>query len=185
MTINRRMARLAATGFRGCQRVVGGPRLGFVWVFVAMFSFFLLTSSGEPPWNDAQPLYATAEHLVETGEFGVPIPGRSGARVFPSHPILPMAIHIPGAWLAKMSRLGAPSDLHLGTRSYSYFARVIGSHVGPAAAGALAVVLFMRLLMFGGMSRGVGFVGAFALGVTTIFGFTPEARIPRSSKRVA
>src|SRR5215510_9249822 len=105
----------------------------FLAVFLAFFGFFLLTSSRERPWADAQPIYEVAEHLVEKGTLDVSVrwptdapPGRGG-RSFAFNPLLTSLIHVPGAALRSvvLSRwpASAAADLSLPW----------ACHVGPAA----------------------------------------------------
>jgi hypothetical protein len=118
------------------------PRFGAA-IFIAVFAFLLATSSREPAWGDAHPMWDVAEHLVngsiETSiRWPEDIPPGVGGKLYGIAPIGPSLAHVPGAALLAISHRAAPS--------YDPLVRPLATHVGPAALGALAAVLFFALL---------------------------------------
>ena len=140
-------------------------------LFLAVFSFFLAIQSREPPWNDAKPIHKAAVNFafhgrVDTSDAGVPVEKRTYAL----HPFLASAIHVPGALLQRLVVSRFPKDGEM--------ARTMTSHLGPAALGALAAVLFVRLCLF----LGLGFGASLASSVVLVMGTTVGiyARMPWS-----
>lgn len=118
------------------------------WViamFVAVFSWNLLTSSREPAWGDAHPMWDVAERLVNHGAIDIAVrwpedlpPGRNG-KTYGIAPLEPSLVHVPGAALASLGHAVAPS--------YDALVRPVATHLAPAALGALACVLMFLLLV--------------------------------------
>jgi len=114
-------------------------------IFVAVFFIYLLTSSREPAWGDSHGMWEVAERVVQHGEIDIhtrwpenlPL-GRDG-KIYCINPIGPSAVHMPG--VAMLSASHAISERH------DVLMRPIFTHVGPAALGALACVVFFLLLV--------------------------------------
>jgi len=131
-------------------------RWGQFGLFLAVFCFFLTVQSRELPWNDAKPIYAAAMNFAFHGRVdasGDNVP--KGKRTYDVHPFLASGIHVPGALFQRLLVSRFPQDTAL--------AKIVSSHLGPAALGGLAAVLFVRLCLFlgwvgrqPGVQRGVG-----------------------------
>lgn len=113
-------------------------------IFVAVFAFYLATSSREPAWGDARGMWAVADHLIARQSIAIDhrwpddIPAGRHGKYYGIAPIGPSLIHLPGAALAQASHAAAPR--------YDALVRPLATHVGPAALGALACVLLFQLL---------------------------------------
>src|SRR5262245_11798360 len=114
----------------------GGFRGWSIAIFVAVFSFYLLTSSREPAWGDWRPMWEVADRLVQ--HFAIDIktrwpddmpPGRDG-KTYGITPIGPPLMHVPGAALTAVLHQAAPQQGAL--------LRPLFTHLAPAALGALA-----------------------------------------------
>jgi hypothetical protein len=113
-------------------------------IWIAVFGCYLLTSSREPAWGDAHPMWEVAEHLV-AGE-GIAIKtrwpediplGRDG-KIYGITPIGPPLVLVPGAAITALAHRFTPANEPL--------VRPLATHLAPAALGALAAVLFFLLL---------------------------------------
>jgi hypothetical protein len=113
-------------------------------IFIAVFGFYMLTSSREPAWGDAHPMWEVAERLVAGGHIDIKtrwpedIPLGRDNKIYGIAPIGPAVMHVPGAALAALSHRFARDDDTL--------VRPLATHLGPSALGALAAVLFFLLL---------------------------------------
>src|SRR5688572_13583600 len=113
-------------------------------IFVAVFGLYMLTSSREPAWGDARSMWEVADRLVQHGAIDIKtrwpddIPTGRGGKTYGITPIGPSLAHVPGAALAATSHLIDPK--------HDVLLRPIFTHVGPAALGALACLLFFALL---------------------------------------
>jgi hypothetical protein len=140
-------------------------------LFLAVFCFFLTVQSREPPWNDAKPIYAAATNFAFHGRVdasGETVP--KGKRTYDVHPFLASAIHVPGALFQRLLLSRFPQDVAL--------AKIVSSHLGPAALGGLAAVLFVRLCLFLGLGLGASLVSSVVLVMGTMVGV--YARVPWS-----
>src|SRR5258706_8945580 len=114
-------------------------------IFVAVFGFYMLTSSREPAWGDAHPMWEVAARIVETGGIDIKtrwpddIPPGPDGKIYGIAAIGDALPHVPGAAVAALSHRIAPSQDAL--------VRPLATHVAPAALGALAAVLFFLLLL--------------------------------------
>ena len=113
-------------------------------IFVAVFSFNMLSSSREPAWGDAHGMWEVAEHLLTRQAIDISIrwpedipPGRNG-KYYGIAPIGPSLVHLPGVALADLGHAVAPS--------YDPLVRPLATHLAPSALGALACVVFFLLL---------------------------------------
>ena len=113
-------------------------------IWIAVFGCYLLTSSREPAWGDAHPMWEVAERLV-AGE-GIAIKtrwpedlplGRDG-KIYGITPIGPPLVLVPGAAITALAHRFTPANEPL--------VRPLATHLAPAALGALAAVLFFLLL---------------------------------------
>lgn len=117
-------------------------------IFVAVFSFYLLTTGREPAWGDAEPMVAVADAIVDHQGVAMAVrwpedlpPGPDG-RIYGIAPLGTALVHVPGAILTHL----APADqLPLVTP--------LAAHLAPAALGALACVVFFGLLSDLGIRR--------------------------------
>ncbi len=110
-------------------------------IFVAVFSFYLLSTGREPAWGDAEPMWAVADAIVDHHGVAIDVrwpedlpPGRDG-RTYGIAPIGAAIVHVPGAAIAH----AAPAD-------QQPLVRPLATHLAPAALGALACVVFFGLL---------------------------------------
>ena len=146
-------------------------RLGQFGLFLAVFCFFLSVQSRELPWNDAKPIYAAAMNFAFHGRVdasGDNVP--KGKRTYDVHPFLASGIHVPGALFQRLLVSRFPQDTAL--------AKIVSSHLGPAALGGLAAVLFVRLCLFLGLGLGASLVSSVVLVMGTMVGV--YARVPWS-----
>ena len=114
-------------------------------IFVAVFSFYLVTTSREPAWGDAHGMWEVADQLVGHQTIAISTrwpedipPGRDG-RYYGIAPIGPSLVHVPGVVLGRIAHGLAPT--------YDVLVRPLVTHLAPAALGALAAVLFFLLLI--------------------------------------
>ncbi|HTL31725.1 MAG TPA: hypothetical protein VL326_01305 [Kofleriaceae bacterium] len=120
-------------------------------IFVAVFGMYMLVSSREPAWGDAHSMWEVADVLVEHGKIDIKTrwpedipPGRDG-KIYSINPIGVSLVHVPGAAGAAVSHRWWPDKDGL--------LRPIFTHIGPAAMGALACVMFFLLLVDLGRSK--------------------------------
>jgi hypothetical protein len=121
-------------------------------IFVAVFGFYLLTSSREPAWGDAHPMWEVAAHLVDGFHVDIQtrwpedIPTGRGGKIYGIAAIGDALAHVPGAAVMAVSHRIAPSQDAL--------VRPLAVHLGPSALGALtAVLLFLLLVDLGVRAR--------------------------------
>ena len=120
-------------------------RRAFWGVFCLFFSVFLLSTSRERPWADARPVHQAAHNLVRHGTLHVTriwppgSPAGRGGRYYAVNPILPTLVHVPGAFANRVIMAKWPAAAAWSTP--------LTSHLGPAAAGALACALFFLLAL--------------------------------------
>ncbi len=120
-------------------------------IFIAVFSFYMLTSSREPAWGDAHPMWEVAERMVEHGAVDIhtrwpeDIPPGRGGKTYGIAAIGAALVHVPGVALGGLAHQLAPTD--------DVLFRPLAVHVGPSAIGALAAVLFFLLLIDLGIRR--------------------------------
>ncbi|MEO8845536.1 MAG: phospholipid carrier-dependent glycosyltransferase [Kofleriaceae bacterium] len=113
-------------------------------IWIAVFSLYLLTSSREPAWGDAHPMWAVAERLVDHGHIDIKtrwpddIPLGRDNKIYGIAPIGPAVMHVPGAALMAVTHRFAPAQDPL--------VKPLATHLGPSALGALAAVVFFLLL---------------------------------------
>lgn len=154
-------------------RMNGAPPIGFTlspaakWLLgFGVFCFFMLTGSRERPWADATPMYEVADAIVNRGELHIATAwpedlheGRGG-KIYAIAPLLQSLQHVPGVFIRK-----ALVSLWPGTYELSW---PFAAHVGPAALGALTVVLFLALVRLWGASLRAALVMGAALAVGTM-----------------
>jgi hypothetical protein len=114
-----------------------------VAIFVAAFSFYMLSSSREPAWGDARGMWDVASHMVEgeittTIKWPEDIPKGRDGRYYGIAPIGTSIVHVPGVAVAKLSQAISPR--------HDVLVRPLAVHLAPAALGALACVIFFGLL---------------------------------------
>ena len=119
-------------------------RAWYIAIFVAVFGLYLLTSSREPAWGDARPMWEVADRLVQHRAIDIKTrwpddmpPGRNG-KMYGIAAIGTVLVHVPGVALAAASHAAAPR--------HDPLLRPIFTHLAPAALGALACVVFFGLL---------------------------------------
>jgi hypothetical protein len=146
-------------------------------VFFAFFAFYLLTSSRERAWGDANPVYEVAQNLVTTGSVAVSVrwpadaePGRAG-KYYAFQPILGSLVHVPGALLHAVVVKLRPDSPDADALSTPW-----AVHLGPAAMGAFVCVLFFGLCRRHGMSLEIASLGTVVVGLGT--GIWVYARSP-------
>jgi len=145
-------------------------------IAVAVFFMYMLSSSREPAWGDARPMWEVADRMVQHGAIDIKTrwpddmaPGRNG-KIYGITPIGPNLMHVPGAGLtAAMHGLAPRHDVLL---------RPLFTHLAPALLGALACVLFFGLLVdLGRTKRTASLCTAILACATTLWVY---ARMPYS-----
>lgn len=145
-------------------------------IAVAVFFLYMLTSSREPAWGDARPMWEVADRMVQHGAIDIKTrwpddmpPGRDG-KIYGITPIGAPLVHVPGAGLTAMMHHLAPS--------HDVLLKPLFTHLAPALLGALACVLFFGLLVDLGRSKRTASVCTAILAVaSTTFVY---ARMPYS-----
>ncbi len=112
-------------------------------IFVAVFSLYLLSSSREPAWGDAHPMWDVANRIL-SGRIDIgtrwpeDLPAGRDGKYYGITPLGPALVHVPGAAIAQLTHGAAPR--------YEVLVRPLATHLAPAALGALACVLLFLLL---------------------------------------
>jgi hypothetical protein len=112
-------------------------------IFVATFALYLISSSREPAWGDARGMWDVANSMLD-GEITAKqpwpddMPPRDG-KFYGIAPIGTSLVHVPGAAIAQLGHWASPR--------HDALVRPLAVHVGPAALGALACVMFFLLLL--------------------------------------
>jgi len=120
-------------------------------IFVATASFYMLTSSREPAWGDAHPMWEVADRLVEHGGVDIKtrwpedIPTGRDGKVYGIAAIGDALVHVPGAAILSLTHRAAPS--------HDALIRPLATHLGPSLLGGLAAVLFFLLLIDLGIGK--------------------------------
>jgi hypothetical protein len=126
-------------------------------LFLTVFFAYQLSQSRELPWNDGRRIQQVAESIVHRGTVEVAPPGiPHNGKYYAVNPFLPSAIHVPGAYLHKQLRKIWPA--------HSEPLKAMGSHLGPAALGALVCLLFALLCRDLGVSSLATNLGVIGLG---------------------
>jgi hypothetical protein len=112
-------------------------------IFVAAFSFYLVTSGREPAWGDANGMWDIAGNLLDGRldtrvKWPEDIPAGEGGKFYGIAPIGTSIVHVPGAAVAKAGHAISPR--------HDVLVRPLAVHLGPALLGALACVVFFGLL---------------------------------------
>jgi hypothetical protein len=145
-------------------------------IFIAVFGVYMLASSREPAWGDGRSMWEVADRLVQHGKIDIKtrwpedIPAGQGGKIYSINPIGVSLVHVPGAAGAALTHKLAPEK--------DVLLRPIFTHVGPAAMGALACVMFFLLLVdLGRSKRTASLCTAILACATTTFVY---ARMPYS-----
>lgn len=115
-----------------------------VAIFVAVAALYLVTSSREPAWGDARPMWEVAtqlvaEHRIDIGvRWPEDIPPGRGGKIYGIAPIGPALMQVPGVVLAGVAHHRAPT--------LEGMLKPLCVHLGPALLGALACVVLFGLL---------------------------------------
>ena len=149
-------------------------RAWYIAIFVAVFGLYLLSSSREPAWGDARPMWEVADRLVQHGAIDIKTrwpddmpPGRDG-KTYGIAAIGTVLVHAPGAVLAALTHETAPR--------HDVLLRPIFTHLAPAALGALACLMFFGLLRdLGRSARTASLCTAILACATTVWVY---ARMP-------
>jgi hypothetical protein len=126
------------------MKAAAGDRAIALAIFVAVFAFYLLTSSREPAWGDASSMWDIADRIVTKGSVDTKVrwpddaPKGTDGKYYGIAPIGTSLVHVPGAGLARVSHAISPR--------HDLLARPLFVHLAPAALGALACALFFLLL---------------------------------------
>src|ERR1700759_3874837 len=105
----------------------------------------MLTTSREPAWGDARPMWEVAQALLDHPHISITprwpdeIPVGPDHKIYGIAPIGPAIMHLPGAAISALAHRFAPEK--------EILIRPLATHVGPSALGALAAVLFFWLLL--------------------------------------
>jgi hypothetical protein len=149
-------------------------RAWYIAIFVAVFGLYLVSSSREPAWGDARPMWEVADRLVRDGALDIKTrwpddmpPGRDG-KTYGIAAIGTVLVHVPGVALTSAAQSAAPRHVVL--------LKPIFTHLAPAALGALACVLFFGLLRdLGRSARTASLCTAILACATTVWVY---ARMP-------
>src|SRR5436305_12627733 len=85
-------------------------------IFVATASFYMLTSSREPAWGDAHPMWEVADRLVAHAAVDIKtrwpedIPTGRGGKIYGIAAIGDALVHVPGAAILSLTHRVAPSQ---------------------------------------------------------------------------
>lgn len=149
-------------------------RRWYIAIFLAVFGLYLVSSSREPAWGDARPMWEVAERLVQHGAIDIRTrwpddmpPGRNG-KTYGIAAIGTVLVHVPGVAFAGITHSLAPR--------HDPLLRPIFTHLAPAALGALACLLFFGLLRdLGRSARTASLCTAILACATTVWVY---ARMP-------
>jgi hypothetical protein len=149
-------------------------RAWYIAIFVAVFGLYLLSSSREPAWGDARPMWEVADRLVRDGAIDIKTkwpddmpPGRDG-KMYGIAAIGTALVHVPGVVMTTAVHSAAPE--------HGVLLRPIFTHLAPAALGALACMLFFGLLRdLGRSARTASLCTAILACATTVWVY---ARMP-------
>lgn len=149
-------------------------RRWYIAIFLAVFGLYLLSSSREPAWGDARPMWEVADRLVQHGAIDIRTrwpddmpPGRDG-KTYGIAAIGAVLVHVPGVAFAGIAHTLAPR--------HDPLLRPIFTHLAPAALGALACVVFFGLLRdLGRSARTASLCTAILACATTVWVY---ARMP-------
>jgi hypothetical protein len=149
-----------------------------VGLLLSLFFIYELGGSREVPWNDGKQIHQVAESIVQRRAIDIPMPSgvRREGKNYAAHPLLPSAVHIPGARIQKAVARRWPGA--------EMIARALGSHLAPAVLGALACLLFALLCHDLGASPLAAQLGALTLGLGTmvaIYARSPWSEIVQTS----
>jgi hypothetical protein len=130
-------------------------------LFLTIFFAFMASQSRELPWNDGKRIHQVAESIVHRGTVEVSPPGiLHDGHYYAVNPFVPSLIHVPGAYLHKKLRAIWPA--------HTEPIKVLSCHLGPAALGALACLLFALLCRDLGASPLASNLGALVLAFGTM-----------------
>lgn len=113
------------------------------FLFLAVFSLYLFSTSREKPWADAKPLWELGDSLANRKSIAITTrwpkslqPGKDG-RIYAVAPVLQGVMHAPGAYLQHHFNLRFPTYQNLLFR--------FTCHLAPTVLGTIACVLFFGL----------------------------------------
>ena len=126
-------------------------------VLLTVLFTYLACEGRTPPYIDSRQIYDVAESIVYRGT--VRIPPLTSVN-YAHHPFLPSAIHLPGVVLRKVI---AGDDAQL-----DKLIKPITSHLGSQIVAAIGCLVFLRLLLFLGLSRWGASLGTLILAFSTL-----------------
>jgi hypothetical protein len=132
-------------------------------IFLVFAGAYLALTSREPPWGDAQIMFAVAEAIVERGEFALeylwpPMSHRGvGGVVYSQYSLLPSIVHLPGAFALEI----------VGPRHHAMLLP-LAAQFGPSACAAAGCSFFFLLCRRLEIRRPAAVVGAVVLGTATM-----------------
>jgi hypothetical protein len=126
-------------------------------VLLTVLFTYLAFEGRTPPYIDSRQIYDVAESIVY--RHSVAIPPFTSVNYAP-HPFLPSAIHLPGVVLRKAI---AGDDAQL-----DKLVKPITSHLGSQIVAAIGCLVFLRLLLFLGLSRWGASLGTLILAFSTL-----------------
>lgn len=142
-------------GSPACARPPGG------WlsagVLLTVLFAYLIGESRTPPYIDSKQLYDVAESIVYRGSIQIP---PSNGVLYAQHPFLASAIHLPGVVLRKA--------IAGGEAEVDRLIKPLTSHLGSQIVAAIGCLVFLRLLLFLGVSRLGGSLGTLMLAFSTL-----------------
>ncbi len=126
-------------------------------VLVTILFTYLAFEGRTPPYIDSRQLYDVAESIVYRGTIRIP-PYTSVN--YAQHPFLPSAIHLPGVVLRKAI---AGNDAQV-----DKLVKPMTSHLGSQIVAVIGCLVFLRLLLFLGLSPWGASLGTLILAFSTL-----------------
>jgi hypothetical protein len=126
-------------------------------VFLTILFAFLIGESRTPPYIDSKQLYDVAESIIYRGSIQIP---QSNGVIYAQHPFLASAIHLPGVVLRKL--------IASGDAEVDKLIKPLTSHLGSEIVAAIGCLVFLRLLLFLGVSRLGASLGTLVLAFSTL-----------------
>ena len=141
-------------------------RFSFVFaVFLTFFGIYMLSSSRERPWGDAQVMYEVASSIAHRGDVAIryhwPPQSQKGAdgNVYAQYPILTSLIHLPSVLVVDLIGWVAPNATPA--------ALALASNLAPALLGAATCALFFLFCLRLGINLTVATLATATLGLAT------------------
>ncbi|MDX2022374.1 MAG: hypothetical protein SF187_19215 [Deltaproteobacteria bacterium] len=144
-----------------------------VWGF--FFCVYMLSTSREPPWNDASLIYHTAGSIVLRGDLGIPT-SQPNVFTYAPHPIMAPLSQVPGFMIYQWV-IARWMDAWA-------MAKVLTTHLGPAFFGALTCSLFLSACLRLGIRIRVASLCTLVVGLCTsvwVYARSPYSEIVQAA----